>query len=330
MHARRLHHGNTPGSREPVSVISSGLRDHLQSTLKRLSSIGVSVIAQKELPYGVQLSLERSGARCKVNLYHSKKKGNSTVQAGGDAELLSKVLGEVSPAAAAVASVPAGFRAGSDEAGKGDYFGPLVVAAVACHLSTAQDLTAMGAADSKKLSSAKVRELYDRITEMPDVNYAVYIVSPAEYNRLFSDFRLKGRNSLDTLAMAHGKVFEKLLSETQKPSAVVIDKFCRMERIKPWLSVRPEIVELRVRAEDSEPVVAAASIVARSVYIHELERLSSIYGVDLKPGAGTSVDRIGKELVRLHGSGVLFNIAKVHFANTGRVTNLDLTGLNNL
>jgi len=309
-------------------VISPGLIDHLQSTLKRLSSIGVSVVAQKELPYGVQLSLERSGARCKINLYNSKKKGNSMVQAGGDAELLGKVLAEVSPAAAV--SVPAGFRAGSDEAGKGDYLGPLVVAAVACHLSTAQELTALGAADSKKLSSAKVRELYERITEMPGVNYAVSIVSPAEYNRLFSDFRLKGRNSLDTLAMAHGKVFEKLLSETQEPSAVVIDKFCKMERLKPWLSVRPGIVELRVRAEDSEPVVAAASIIARSVYINELERLSSTYGVDLKPGAGASVDRIGKELVRLHGSGVLVSTAKVHFANTGRITNLDLTGLNNL
>jgi ribonuclease HIII len=311
-------------------VISSGLMDHLKSTLKRLSSIGVSVTAQKELPYGVQLSLVRSGVRCKVNLYHSKKKGNSTVQAGGDAELLGMVMGEVSPAAAVALSVPAGLRAGSDEAGKGDYFGPLVVAAAACRRETAKALTAMGAADSKKLSSAKIRELFERITEMPGVKYAVYSVSPADYNRLFNDFKSKGRNSLDTLAMAHGKVFEKLFSGRQEPSAVVIDKFCEIERLQPWLSIKSSTVELRVRAEDSEPVVAAASIIARSVYIHKLERLSSIYGVDLRPGAGAPVDRIGKELVRLHGSEVLFDTAKVHFANTGRITNLDLTGLNNL
>lgn len=306
-------------------MISTELNTHLKETLKKLSAMGVSVQEQKELPYGVQLVLSGYGANCKINLYHSKKKGFSTVQAGGEKTFLAMILRKlgvvVTPTGSVVTAVavPPGLRAGSDEAGKGDYFGPLVVAAVTCEQSTANTLTAIGVGDSKKLSAAKVRELYEKITVMSDVRYSVCSVSPREYNRLFTAFKQKGKNSLDTLAMAHGKAFEDLFEGKEEPTAAVVDKFCEMKRLKPWLTIPVSRVELRVRAEDSEPSVAAASIIARSVYLDELSRLSSLYGVTFTPGAGASVDKLGRELVRLHGDTVLHETAKVHFANTQRI-----------
>ncbi|MCK5130723.1 MAG: ribonuclease HIII [Candidatus Sabulitectum sp.] len=306
-------------------MISAELNKHLETTMKKLSSMGVSIVEQKELPYGVQVTLTGYGSSCKINLYHSKKKGNSIVQAGGDKSFLEMVLQKLdrvvasSAASKAAVPVPPGLRAGSDEAGKGDYFGPLVVAAVACLQSTANALTAMGVGDSKKLSAAKVRELYEKITVMSDVRYSVCSISPREYNRLFDAFKQQGKNSLDTLAMAHGKVFEDLSAEGEEPDRFVVDKFCEMKRLRPWLTIPVSKVELRVRAEDSEPAVAAASIIARSVYLGELARLSSLYGTALTPGAGAPVDRLGTKLVQLRGDAILLETAKVHFANTYRI-----------
>ena len=98
-----------------------------------------------------------------------------------------------------------------------------------------------------------------------------------------------------------------------------------MERLKPWLTIPLSKVELRVRAEDSEPAVAAASIIARSVYLEELERLSEYCGVSLSPGAGSPVDSIGRQLIHSKGDAILLETAKVHFANTIRITGPDLT-----
>lgn len=306
-------------------MITPELQKHLDTTARKLASMGIMVAERKELPYGVQLTLSSSGSSCKINLYHSRKKGNSLVQAGGDKGLLNKVLDLPGKVSIPASNVPPGLRAGSDEAGKGDYFGPLVVAAVACEQSTAHALTAMGVGDSKKLSPGKVRDLYEKITVMSDVKYAVCSISPREYNRLFDKFKSLGMNSLDTLAMAHGKAFEDLTAGGVEPAMAVVDKFCEMKRLRRWLTIPTSKVELRVRAEDSEPAVAAASIIARSVYLDELARLSEYCGVTLSPGAGAPVDGIGRQLVYLKSDAILLETAKVHFVNTIRITQPDLT-----
>jgi len=301
-------------------VISADLEKHFESTVGVLEPLGISVIDQKELPYGVQLLLDDGHSSCRINLYHSLKKGCSTVQAGGDRLLLERVLTVISLKQGCSQHVPSGLRAGSDEAGKGDYFGPLVVAAVACAKPAADSLVRMGAGDSKKLTAGTVLKLYEAITVMSDIKYAVCSISPREYNRLFTEFKQIGKNSLDILAMAHGKAFAELTALGVIPEAVVVDKFCEMRRLIPWLPEFRCEVELRVRAEDSEPSVAAASIIARSVYIEELAKLSAYCGVSLSPGSGAPADAIGKKLVGLRGDAVLYETAKVHFANTGRIT----------
>lgn len=301
-------------------MIANELAVHLEATLKKLSSMGVQVKEQKELPYGVQLSLCGYGAVCRINIYYSRKKGISTVQSGGDRSFLRMVMQKIDGASASSAGVPDGLRAGSDEAGKGEYFGPLVAAAVVCEKPAAEAMLAMGVGDSKKLSASKIRELYEKITVMENVSYAVCSVSPREYNRLFDAFRQQGKNSLDILAMAHGKAFAELYSRGFEPEIAVVDKFCEMHRLRPWLPAFSTKMELRVRAEDSEPSVAAASIIARSVYIDQLSAISSSCGVVLAPGAGAGIDKLGKELVQAKGDAILRVTAKVHFANTLRIT----------
>jgi len=93
-----------------------------------------------------------------------------------------------------------------------------------------------------------------------------------------------------------------------------------MKRLAPWLPPTDATMLLTVRAEDREPSVAAASIIARSVYINELAVLSEKCGVTLSPGAGAAIDKTGRNLVALNGAAMLADMAKLHFANTIRIT----------
>ncbi len=304
------------------SPVNEELKKHLARSLTRLNNAGIAVDGQKELPYGVQLKLSRGETRCAVNLYHSKKKGYSTVASGGDQSLLDEALSLLapSPVSSQAALETKGIRTGTDEAGKGDYFGPIVAAAVRCDEQTAKLLRSMGAGDSKRLPAATVEDLYRKITEMQNIHWWVHSVEPKEYNALFASLTNRGMNSLDIQAMAHGKAIEGVLKKAGGTGTIIIDRFCSMERLRPWLPDGAKNIQLMVKAEDKEPAVAAASIIARSVYLIRLEELSGIFGVTLKPGAGSDVDGIGRLLVKSKGAAVLPMVGKIHFSNTLRMT----------
>ncbi len=301
------------------SPVTEELKKHLARSLTRLNNAGITVDGQKELPYGVQLKLRRGDTRCAVNLYHSKKKGCSAVVSGGDQSLQNEALQLLTQAEQSATIQTKGIRTGTDEAGKGDYFGPIVAAAVRCDDQTAELLRNMGAGDSKRLSAATVESLYRKITEMQSIQWWVHSVEPQEYNALFASLTNRGMNSLDIQAMAHGKAIEGVLKKAET-GQIIIDRFCSMERLRPWLPEGASNIQLMVKAEDKEPAVAAASIIARSVYLIRLEELSAIHGVTLKPGAGSDVDRIGRLLVKIKGAAVLPMVGKIHFSNTLRMT----------
>lgn len=300
--------------------MTAELQKHLNSSLEKLERSDISAIQMKELPYGVQLKLKKGSRTCALNLYHSRKKGNSVIGSGGDDLLLEEALSVLIQSPPRMGLITSGTRTGTDEAGKGDYFGPLVAAAVRCSEETAGELHAMGAGDSKRLSAKTVQDLYERITEMDGIIYSVCVVAPLEYNSLFASFSSRGMNSLDIQAMAHGKAIAEVLERTGNTGTVVIDRFCDLKRLKPWLPEELGNVELMVKAEDKEPAVAAASILARSVYLEQLAILSCKFGIVLKPGAGEQVDSTGRKLVSESGAKVLVETAKLHFSNTLRIT----------
>jgi ribonuclease HIII len=300
--------------------VTTELQDHLSSSVRKLELAGISVVQRKELPYGVQLKLKKGSRTCALNLYHSRKKGSSVIGSGGDDLLLKESLELLLEASSRGSLLLGGTRTGTDEAGKGDYFGPLVAAAVSCGEDAAGKLLSMGAGDSKRLSRKTVQDLYEKITEMDGIVYSVCALAPREYNRLFAGFSSRGMNSLDMQAMAHGKAIAGVLDKTGDAGTVVIDRFCDMKRLKPWLPDIPGSFQLLVKAEDKEPAVAAASIIARSVYLEQLALISRKYGMDLTPGAGAQVDATGRKLVSASGEGVLIETAKIHFSNTLRIT----------
>jgi ribonuclease HIII len=203
---------------------------------------------------------------------------------------------------------------GSDESGKGDYFGPLVVAAVYLEPASAAGLTASGVKDSKRLSDRRAIELADTIRRQCPAE--VVKINPARYNSLYA--KLKNLNRL--LAWAHARALENLLEQVAC-DRVVIDQFAEPALIERSLMAagRRVRVEQRHRAE-SDPAVAAASIVARAEFLTGLSQLSRQAGVTLPKGASAEVESAARQLLASRGHAQLEQVAKLHFQITKRLT----------
>ncbi|MFT7616408.1 MAG: ribonuclease HIII [Planctomycetota bacterium] len=202
---------------------------------------------------------------------------------------------------------------GSDESGKGDYFGPLVVAAVAFgpeYVSIMEDVT-LG--DSKKLSRKQIQEASVVIKEK--LPHEIVVIGPEKYNQLYAKFR--NLNSL--LAWAHGTALERVLDQTQADT-IVVDKFCEEAPFRRGLKEKGNAAKLilRPRAE-SIPAVGAASILASEAFHRSLFFLGKEYDLTLPKGAGGQVDAAAKRLVKVRGEEILPFVAKMHFANTRKV-----------
>ena len=202
-------------------------------------------------------------------------------------------------------------RIGVDESGKGDFFGPLVIAA--CYVGAEHLAELEGVKDSKKLTDPVALKLSDRIRAV--CPHAVISISPVKYNELYAKF--KNLNTL--LAWGHARAIENVL-EVQPATLVISDQFSHGgHAVKRALFEKGKLVEFRslVRAE-ADTAVAAASILARAEFLRKLKRLGQDYGIDLPKGA-TNVIPTGKRLVAEHGPAVLPLVAKMHFRTAAQV-----------
>ena len=74
---------------------------------------------------------------------------------------------------------------GIDESGKGDFFGPLVVAGVYVDPEIVRGLKEIGVMDSKRISSdARIYKLAAAIRAIPRISYEVLCIGPDRYNQL--------------------------------------------------------------------------------------------------------------------------------------------------
>jgi ribonuclease HIII len=235
---------------------------------------------------------------------------------GPQAEEYSGVLagaGLGRPEAVPVAIPTAAFQAhvGGDESGKGDYFGPLCVAAVFIpDAQTAAFLVSKGVRDSKLVPDAEAALLASLVrAKCP---HAVHVLAPPLYNEVYERF-----GNLNTLlADCHARALERLLAQTG-PVPVVIDQFARPEVLVRRLGEKARGVEVTqaVRAE-SDVAVAAASLVARAEFLAGLAQLGVQHGLHLPKGAGVPVVKAAREIAAKGGKTLLRQVAKLHFATT--------------
>lgn len=208
----------------------------------------------------------------------------------------------------------AGNRIGVDESGKGDYFGPLVVAGVYVDREAEKRLRELKVRDSKKISDRRIAELRRIIrAEFP---CSVVSIGPERYNQLYAT--MKNMNRI--LAWGHARVIENLLGEVDCSKAV-LDRFGRKELVLKVLMKQGRSIEIvqQFRGED-DIAVAAASVLARGEFVAGLEKKSEDFETRLP--LGNSKEKVlpaAREVARRWGIESLVKVAKVHFKTTKEV-----------
>ncbi len=301
-------------SQTPRYALPQGLR-------RLLDREDVELAGCRPIDHGTQYDLARGNETAKLNVYRTGK-----VSTGGKASNLKDLLESwrtlqnrasrerISGAPAAGRPVLDGTpRIGIDEAGKGDYFGPLVVAGVRINgEKIARELRGIGVRDSKTIGVAEVRGLAERIIAAVGP-YDVRTVSlpPKEYEAR----RSASGNVNKLLGELDAEIMGELKGEVE---VIVVDEFAQAARsyLEPFVPAGVRL-EVRTRAED-DAAVAAASIVARARQLNEVDRLSGRVGFKLPLGA-THVVGAARRVAEELGEEGLAEVAKIHFATTRKV-----------
>jgi ribonuclease HIII len=212
---------------------------------------------------------------------------------------------------------------GSDEAGKGDFFGPLVTAGVYVDEKAAKLLRTLGVRDSKLVGDRELRVLASNIRDVVDEEKrAVIIVAPKRYNELYKQMRSEGKNLNTLLAWTHTRVIEDLIGHGLEPKFILSDQFGDKRYIESRLLIDTRlsgIPVLQMHRAEADVAVAAASILARDAFLRWLDQAGKALGLTMPKGASTKVIETGRLLVSRMGADGLKEYAKVSFKTMDKV-----------
>lgn len=211
-------------------------------------------------------------------------------------------------------------HAGLDESGKGDLFGPVVSACVIAEGPMVQAWLDAGLKDSKKITSdAAILKLETLIRSTQGVVIGLSFASMAKYNELYKKF---SSNMNKLLAWLHAKALQEALRKKRVPWAL-LDQFSKQPLVQQYFKDDPIDLRMRTKAE-SDPVVAAASVIARAAYIHQMQKLSQSFGEKLSKGVNAKVKTQAKAIVERYGPEALGNYAKLHFSTSYEILGLPI------
>ena len=289
---------------------------------KEKLSAELPIAAEKKINYGYQYTVKLAEAKLTLNIYNGKK-GLNIVYSGDSAlaERAAALLeGRRAQATAPATFVTDGLWAGSDESGKGDFFGSLVVAAVVVDNSTADKLRAAGVKDCKLLTDKKILELED-IIKASVVDYSVLELKPRVYNLRYEQVAAQGGKLNQLLGYGHVAALSKVLEKHEDCHSALIDQFTTsMVNIRALKQRFPQCDVRQQPKAESNLAVAAASVLARAQFLHTMAALAAEAGVqELPKGGGAQATACARELAAKYGKEALRNYVKLHFANYQRV-----------
>lgn len=208
---------------------------------------------------------------------------------------------------------------GVDESGKGDFFGPLVIAGAYVDADVARKLRSIGVMDSKRISSdTRIMAISAEMRKVPGFVAEVIVVGPERYNQLYDQFG----NLNKLLAWGHAKVIELLLEKIPDCPRAVSDQFANpivLERAMQKKG-RNIVLEQRTKAE-SDPAVAAASILAREKFVIWLREGGRRFGIDELPkGVSPMVKKTAHAILDRFGPSALAMVSKTHFKTMAEVS----------
>ena len=206
---------------------------------------------------------------------------------------------------------------GTDESGKGDYFGPLVVAGVYLTPGTGKFLRSIGIRDSKELNDYQIIKIASEIKKNSEIISDAVLISPEKYNQLYE--KMGNLNRL--MGWAHARVIENLLNKCDS-GEVISDKFGNEKVILDALQTKGRTINLKqVTKAEKFTAVAAASVLARESVINWFRIQSRKYKIEIPKGSSSEVESVARQLYQKYGEDTLTKLVKLHFKTTNKVFN---------
>lgn len=273
------------------------------------AGLRTSSIVKKE--YNYELAVENGKEKIKILVYFGKK-GIKTILQGDLGSGLYKTLSNLVLDEPKLVFTESKIKEpkeyiGTDECGKGDFFGPLVVGAVFVNEATKKSLARIGVRDSKDLSDYQIAFLAGEIKKIIGDNYRIVNINPQKYNELYERFA----NLNKLLNWAHSKAIDNLLDNTLC-KYVITDKFSKKELDVVSLSKHSDVEFVQEHKAEKYIGVAAASILARDSFVDWFEVIER-KGLKLPKGSSNDTERFAKQLIQKIGKEKLNELAKLHF-----------------
>ena len=209
---------------------------------------------------------------------------------------------------------------GSDEVGNGSYFGALTVTASFVQPEDHSWLKQLGVGDSKTLTDQKIRQLAPLLKER--IVHQALVLNPAKYNQVIAS----GYNAVSVKVALHNQAIFLLLQKGVQAERIVIDAFTSSKNYHKYLAQESNHfsnpVDLEEKAEGKYLAVAVSSIIARDLFLENLEKLGREMGMTLPSGAGHKSDQVAAKILQKYGMDGLEHTAKLHFKNTEKAQKL--------
>jgi ribonuclease HIII len=288
----------------------------IQQISSQLAGQGFKSSKIEEKQYNFEIKVSNTKDKIKVLVYFGKKGVNTIIQGNPTSETYKDVKAIVEGEDLFYQfnqelDEPDNYI-GTDESGKGDFFGPLVIAGVYVDRILIQELRKIGVRDSKQLNHIEIENISKNIRKIiPEKNRSVVSINPEKYNQLYESF--KNLNKL--LAWGHIKTIENIFLNNQT-STIITDKFANESlMISELYKKRTDVSLTQTTNAERYTAVAAASILARDKMVKWFIKLSNELRISIPKGAGSVVNITAKKIADEFGPEMLPKLVKLHFKN---------------
>ena len=298
-------------------MIEDSAQKVIEKHIENLAKEGFNISTPEKREFNFEVSVSSRKESLKLQVFFGKRGVKTILQGNKESNLYKKVnsilFGEnlfTSP----VIVEPESY-VGIDESGKGDYFGPLVIAGVFVNNEIKKALIKIGVKDSKELSDYLIKKIAVQIKNIPSIKYNVVTINPEKYNQLYE--QIGNVNKL--LGWGHARVLENLLDKVETEDAIS-DKFGNENLIKNNLMSKGRKINLHQTTKGERfTAVAAASILAREKFISWFEEQQKKLYTSLPKGASLLVEEAAKKLRDSYGKEFLSKVVKLHFKTTKKI-----------
>lgn len=288
----------------------------IENLSQKLTKLDFTVSSPIKKLYNYEITVNSNKEQAKVLVYFGKKGIKTVIQGNSEINLYKElndvIFGEQLFSITPDAEIKFIEYIGTDESGKGDYFGPLVVAAVFVNDKTTLKLQEAGVQDSKLISDNNIKVIESKIKKIIGDKYEIVQINPEKYNKLYESFN----NLNKIMGWAHSKAIENLLKKIDCPN-VISDKFGNEKLIKDELKKKNIDLNLyQTPKAERYTAVAAASILARGKVVDWFNIKSREVGFQIPKGGGASVNDAARRVLTKFDDNYLKKMIKFHFKNS--------------